>query len=100
MHRLHLSRNVEGTKARCNLAGKNVGHVGIAVHKDYRRKRVGEKLMQTAIEEAKELGVEVLTTSTDTENTPMIRLAEILGFKQHMRGRKGERESFFMTLEI
>ena len=56
MHRLHLSKNVEGTKARYNLAGKNVGHVGIAVQKDYRRKRVGEKLTQTAIEEAEELG--------------------------------------------
>ena len=49
-------QNVEGTKARYNLAGQNVGHVGIAVHKDYRRKRVNEKLTQTAIEEAKELG--------------------------------------------
>jgi len=56
VHRLHLSKNVEGTKARYNLAGKNVGHVGIAVQKDYRRKRVGEKLTQTAIEEAEELG--------------------------------------------
>ena len=93
-------KHVEDTKARYNLAGKNVGHVGIAVHKDYRRKGVGEKLMQTAIEEAKELGVKVLTTSINTENTPMVRLAEKSGFKGHMRERKGERESILMTLEL
>jgi hypothetical protein len=31
-------QHVEDTKARYNLVGKKVGHVGIAVHKDYRRK--------------------------------------------------------------
>jgi len=93
-------RHVKDTKGRYDLVGKNVGHVGIAVHKDYRRKGVGEKLVRRAIEEAKELGVEVLATSADTENTPMIHLAEKLGFKEHMRERKGERESIFMTLEL
>jgi len=93
-------QHIEDTKARYNLVSRNVGHVGIAVHKDYRRKGVGEKLMRTAIEEAKELRVEVLTASINTENKPMIRLAEKSGFKEHMRERKGERESVLMTLEL
>jgi len=93
-------QHVEDTRARYNLVGKNAGHVGISVHKDYRRKGVGEKLMQTAIKEAKELGVKVLATPINTENTPMIRLAEKLGFREHVRERKGERESILLTLEL
>jgi RimJ/RimL family protein N-acetyltransferase len=88
------------TKAKYNLVGKKVGHVGIAVHKDYRRRGIGDRLMRRAIQEAKELGVSVLTTSINTENTPMIRLAEKLGFKEHMRERKGERESIMMKLDL
>lgn len=87
-------------KAKYNLVGKRVGHVGIAVHKDYWRKGIGEELMEIAIKEAKELGVRVLTISINTENTPMIRLAEKLGFKEHLREREGERESVLMTLEL
>ena len=93
-------QHVEDTKARYKLVGRDVGHVGIAVHKDCRRKGVGEKLMQIAIEEARELGVKVLAASINTENKPMIHLAEILGFKEHTRERKGERESIFMTQEL
>lgn len=93
-------QHVENMKAKYNLVGKRVGHVGIAVHKDYRRKGIGEELMEIAIREAKELGVGVLTISINTENTPMIRPAEKLGFKEHMRERESERESVLMTLEL
>ena len=77
-----------------------MGHVGIAVRKDYRQAGIGERLMQRAINEARELDIEVLTTSTSTENTPMIRLAEKLDFEEHMREGKGKRESIIMKLSL
>ena len=56
--------------------------------------------MQTAIKEDRTLGVEVLTTSINAENTPMIRLAEKSGFREDMRERRGEGECILMTLEL
>ena len=35
---LKYKEYVEKTKAKYNLVGKKAGHVGIAVHKDYRQK--------------------------------------------------------------
>ena len=93
-------QHVENMKAKYNLVGKRVGHVGVAVHKDYRRKGIGEELMVIAVREAEELGVRVLTISVNTENIPMIRLAEKLGFREHMREKEGERESILMTLGL
>lgn len=93
-------QQVENMKAKYNLVGRRVGHVGIAVQKDYRQKGIGEELMVIAIREARELGVGVLTISIKTENTPMNSLAEKLGFKEHMREREGERESILMTLDL
>ena len=93
-------QHIENSKTKYNLVGQIVGHAGIAVHKDYRKRGIGEKLMRKAIREAKLLGVEVLTNSINTENTPMIRLADKLGFKEHVRERKGEKESILMVLDL
>jgi len=93
-------QHIETTKAKYNLIGKKAGQVGIAVHRDYRRKGIGLELMKMAIEEAKDFGVEVLAISVNAGNTPMIRLAEKLGFQEHIRERKGEKESILMTLNL
>ena len=93
-------QHIDNTKAKYNLIGKKAGQVGIAVHRDYRRKGIGLELMKMANEEAKELGVEVLAIFVEAGNTPMIRLAEKLGFQEHIRERKGKKESILMTLNL
>jgi len=54
--------------------------VGVAVHPEYRRRGIGTQLIQRALKEAKEHGIEEVYTSTGIENIGMQRLAEKLGF--------------------
>ncbi len=106
---LAKKEEIEELKAIYHLPDKMVGHVGIHVHPDYREKGVGEALMQRAIQEAKELSVEILTINTWVKSMPTIRLAEKMGFKEHMRLKKGYEVGYgrvlkepmvFMTMDI
>jgi len=106
----HIRQHIEDYDRKINLEGETTGGVGIAVHKDYRQKGVGEMLMRKAIQEAKKLGATVLFTMCVLipETAPKIRFSEKLGFKEHIRFRKGDRlgmhslaeDHVFMKLDL
>ena len=78
--------------ARRNTVGNVVGYVGIwlilgeahitniAVHPDFRRRGVGEKLMLAAIDYAESQGVDAVTLEVRASNTIAQRLYEKIGF--------------------
>jgi len=57
--------------------------VGVAVHSDYRRRRIGTKLIEHGLLEAKKRGIRTVYTSTGIENFAMQKLAEKLGFVKY-----------------
>ena len=54
----------------------------VAVHPEYRAKGIGKKLTSAAIEQAKELGTEVIFLEVRVTNTPARRLYQSLGFEK------------------
>lgn len=60
----------------------------LAVHPDHRRRGVGERLLQTCLEEAAKLGAELVSLEVRISNAVAIRLYEKYGFLEH--GRKGK----------
>lgn len=60
----------------------------IAVSPDYRRKKVGEVLLTTIINDCKNNGIKYITLEVRVSNTPAINLYEKYGFKS-LGTRKG-----------
>jgi GNAT superfamily N-acetyltransferase len=92
-----------------HLPDRRIGHVGIHIHPEYLDGEVGEGLMRVAIDEAREIGIEILSIHTWTENKPAIQIANKMGFEEHLRRKKGDsiglgrvlkRPMVFMTMEI
>jgi RimJ/RimL family protein N-acetyltransferase len=92
-----------------NLPDKRIGHVGVHIHPEYLDGEVGATLMQVAIDEAREIGIEILSMNTWSNNKPAIQIAEKAGFEEHLRLKKGDsiglgrvlkKPMVFMTIEI
>ena len=60
----------------------------IAVSPDYRRKKVGEALLTTIINDCRNNGIKYITLEVRVSNTPAINLYEKYGFKS-LGTRKG-----------
>ena len=56
--------------------------MNVAVHPDYRRRGIGQILIETLIRELKNLGSISLTLEVRASNTPAIGLYEKMGFQQ------------------
>lgn len=60
--------------------GGDSGEVAVFVHQDYRRRRLGRRLLTALIEEARRLGLRRVWGMTEIDNVPLIRLNLSLGF--------------------
>lgn len=59
------------------------GHItNIAVHPDYRRQKIGEKIVQALVDRAKEEEIDKLTLEVRKSNTPAIILYRKFGFEE------------------
>jgi ribosomal protein S18 acetylase RimI-like enzyme len=56
------------------------GTLGMGVHKDYRRRGIGSRLIAEAIARAKERGLERIELEVFASNVPAIKLYEKVGF--------------------
>jgi ribosomal protein S18 acetylase RimI-like enzyme len=56
------------------------GRLGMGVHKDFRRRGIGTRLINEAISRAKERGLERVELEVFASNTPAIKLYEKAGF--------------------
>jgi len=64
----------------------HIGDLGIGILRDYRGIGIGEKLIEKALEVAKEeLGLKVVTLAVFEDNEIAIRLYRKLGFKEYGR---------------
>ena len=63
--------------------------LGIVVHKDYREIGIGKQMIEISTEEAKKLGVQVITLGFYETNERAKTLYEKLGFKEYGRLPKG-----------
>jgi ribosomal protein S18 acetylase RimI-like enzyme len=80
----------EQDKARlvgwCNIFPQNLegfthcGTLGMGVHKAFRRRGIGERLVERAISRAKEIGLERVELEVYASNIPAIKLYKKLGF--------------------
>lgn len=69
---------------------RHVGNLGIAIRKDIRGSGIGKRLMEIAIEEAKEnLSIEIVRLDVYSNNKKAIKLYESLGFKKQCQIKKG-----------
>jgi len=67
------------------LEGERPGHIGIAVHKDYRRKGIGTKLMLKALNELREMECTVIIAGVNVDNTPSLQFLSRMGFTERRR---------------
>jgi ribosomal protein S18 acetylase RimI-like enzyme len=67
------------------------GTLGMGVHKDYRRRGIGTRLLERTIEEAKARGIERVELEVFALNTPAINLYEKWGFVQEGVKRKARK---------
>jgi len=66
---VHAPREVfEKMTQKYGLVGEKPGHVGIAMHKDYRRQGIGSKLMDVALQELRDMGVTVAIVAVRIDN--------------------------------
>jgi len=70
------------------LVGERPGHVGIAVHKDYRGQGIGTKLMERALQELQVMEVNVVTAVANVDNKPSLSFLGKMGFAVY--GREGD----------
>ncbi len=61
--------------------------MNVAVHPDFRRQGIAEALVNTLVEQLKEMGSHCLTLEVRASNTPAIALYEKLGFSEIGRRR-------------
>jgi len=67
------------------LEGERPGHIGIAVHKDYRRQGIGTKLMIKALSELQEMGSTVAVANVNVDNRPSLLFLRGMGFTDYRR---------------
>jgi len=67
------------------LEGKRPGHIGIAVHKDYRRQGIGTELIVKALNELREMGCTVIVAGLNIDNKPSLLFLSRMGFVEHRR---------------
>jgi ribosomal-protein-alanine N-acetyltransferase len=61
----------------------NEGHItNIAVHPDYRRQKIGEKVVQAMVDRAHKEGIDRLTLEVRKSNDAAIQLYKRFGFKE------------------
>ena len=58
----------------------HVGHLGMGVHPDFRGQGIGQKLMESALAQARTLGLEKIELQVFTANVPAMKLYKKLGF--------------------
>lgn len=68
---------------------KHLGRLGIIIKSGYRDIGIGTEMMKTLSEQAKEMGVKILTLSVFATNTRAFHVYEKVGFKEAGRIRKG-----------
>ena len=69
------------------------GEVAVFVHQDFRGKKLGKRLLNALLEEARRSGLKEIWGMTELDNVPMLRLARSLGFSPGADPRE-----FFLTL--
>jgi len=62
------------------LEGEKPGHLGIAVHKGYRRRGIGSKLIGRALQELREMGVTTVIAAVHVDNKPSLSFFGRVGF--------------------
>jgi RimJ/RimL family protein N-acetyltransferase len=68
--------------ARQNGFQKHVGVVGIVIKKDFRELGIGTAMMRVLIEQAKKMGMKILTLTAFASNKRAIHVYEKVGFLQ------------------
>ena len=61
---------------------KHVGHLGISIAKDYRDEGIGTKLMETLVELARKMGLQMIELVAYLPNTQAIHVYTKVGFKE------------------
>jgi GNAT superfamily N-acetyltransferase len=69
------------------------GEVAVFVHQDFRGKKLGKRLLNALVEEARRSGLKKIWGMTELDNVPMLRLARSLGFSPGADPRE-----FFLAL--
>ena len=67
----------------------HVGRLGMGVLKEYRRQKIGRRLIEATIEAAKSKGLEKIELSVHASNEPAIALYRSLGFEDEGRKKRG-----------
>jgi RimJ/RimL family protein N-acetyltransferase len=67
------------------------GRLGMGVHKDYRRRGIGKRLIERTIARAKEKGLERIELEVFASNRPAIRFYERVGFVMEGVKRKARK---------
>lgn len=67
------------------------GHLGMGVHPDYRGQGIGSRLLRSALELARETGLECVDLDVYASNVPAIRLYEKFGFEVEGRKKRGRK---------
>jgi len=78
------------------LQGERPGHVGIAVHKDYRRQGLGTRLIEKALQELREMGATTVTSAIHVDNKPALSFFRKMGFTVY----KKEKLQIFVRRKI
>jgi L-amino acid N-acyltransferase YncA len=92
---IHCAAEVEGKVVANSEIGKrgscmsHVGDFGIAIKQGYRGIGIGTKIMQTLIEESREVGLKVLVLDVFDTNKVAKALYSKMGFKENGRILKG-----------
>jgi len=68
---------------------KHVADFGIAIAKEYRNIGIGTEMMRTIFEEAKKIGMEIITLKVFSFNNHAIKTYESAGFKSFGKLPKG-----------
>ncbi|MFI5356550.1 MAG: GNAT family N-acetyltransferase [Opitutales bacterium] len=67
----------------------HVGRLGMGVLKEYRRQKIGQRLIEATIKRASEIGLEKIELSVHASNEPAIALYRSIGFEEEGRKKRG-----------
>ncbi len=86
---VELENQIAGYCGYWGICGE--GYIyNVAVKKEYRRHRIGYRMLKALLEDSKSRGITSLTLEVRISNEPAIRLYEALGFE-----RAGVRKDFY-----